>query len=42
MIMAANKNRQSDSQYFAPFALLAVAQTLAQKPLHTACVCGWR
>lgn len=38
----ANKRHQADSQYYAIFALLAIAQTLTQKGLRTACCCAGR
>jgi len=38
----ANNQRQSDSQRYAPFVLLAVAQTLTQKALRVGCACAGR
>jgi len=37
-----NKQRQSDSQRYAPFVLLAGAQTLTQKVLRAGCACAGR
>ncbi|MFC6980392.1 hypothetical protein ACFQH7_17235 [Microbulbifer taiwanensis] len=37
-----NKQRQSDSQRYAPFVLLAGAQTLTQKALRAGCACAGR
>jgi len=37
-----NNQRQSDSQRYAPFVLLAVAQTLTQKALRVGCACAGR
>jgi len=40
--MAYNNQRQSDSQRYAPFVLLAVAQTLTKKMLRAGCACAGR
>ncbi|WP_295798915.1 hypothetical protein [uncultured Microbulbifer sp.] len=37
-----NKQRQSDSQRYAPFVLLAAAQTLTQNVLRAGCACAGR
>ena len=37
-----NNQRQSDSQRYAPFVLLAGAQTLTQKVLRAGCACAGR
>src|SRR5690606_113883 len=37
-----NNQRQSDSQRYAPFVLLAGAQTLTQNALHAGCACAGR
>ncbi len=37
-----NKQRQSDSQRYAPFVLLADAQTLTQNALRAGCACAGR
>ncbi|MFD1217557.1 hypothetical protein, partial [Microbulbifer celer] len=37
-----NKQRQSDSQRYAPFVLLAGAQTLTQNALRAGCACAGR
>ncbi|WKT59543.1 hypothetical protein Q2E61_11620 [Microbulbifer thermotolerans] len=43
MSAARHKNqRQSDSQRYAPFVLLAGAQTLTQKVLLSGCACAGR
>jgi len=41
-VSAHNNQRQSDSQRYAPFVLLAVAQTLTQKALRAGCACAGR
>jgi len=37
-----NNQRQSDSQRYAPFVLLAGAQTLTQNVLRAGCACAGR
>ncbi|WP_345291991.1 hypothetical protein [Kangiella marina] len=39
---AHNNQRQSDNQRYAPFVLLAGAQTLTQKVLRAGCACAGR
>ncbi len=41
-VCSPNKRHQPDSRYYAIFVLLAIAQTLTQKWLRTACSCGGR